>query len=156
MIIISAMSTDRVIGSGNGMPWNVRREYQQYLDFVRGNTVIMGRRSFEIFGPDLPLSTNAIVITRRERVGGADVADSLETAVRRANQIGKTVFVAGGASIYELAIPVADAMYLSTIKGSFQGDTYFPQFDENDWKLTEERDETEFLFRRYKRLLKTD
>ena len=44
MIIISAMSSDRVIGSGNGMPWNVQEEYEQFLRYVDGQAVIMGRR----------------------------------------------------------------------------------------------------------------
>ena len=29
MIIIGAMSTDRVIGSGDGMPWDVPEEYSR-------------------------------------------------------------------------------------------------------------------------------
>lgn len=63
MIIISAMSRDRVIGSGEGMPWNVPEEYQQFLSFVEDQTVIMGRRSYEIFGPDLT-SAHTVVVSR--------------------------------------------------------------------------------------------
>ena len=37
------MSENRVIGGGRGMPWYVPEEYEQYLRFVDGNTVIMGR-----------------------------------------------------------------------------------------------------------------
>ena len=145
------MSEDRVIGCGDGMPWNVPDEYQQYLRFVTGNAVIMGRRTYDIFGADLPESTDAIVVTRGDSVAGATVADSWETAIALAHQTGKTVYIAGGGSIYSLAIDIADEMYLSTIKGDFQGDTYFPEFDTNNWDIVEERDETEFIFRKYRR-----
>ena len=53
MIIISAMGRNRVIGNGDGMPWHVPEEYQHFLDTTRDQTIIIGRRSFEIFGPTL-------------------------------------------------------------------------------------------------------
>jgi dihydrofolate reductase len=62
------------------------------------------------------------------------------------------VFVAGGGSIYAQALPLADEMYLSTIKGDFEGDAYFPKFDAAEWMITEERDEPEFVFRKYRRI----
>ena len=153
MIIIGAMSKDRVIGSGNGMPWSVPAEYEQYLRFVRGQTVIMGRKSYEIFGPDLPEGTTAIVISRGAAIDGVTVVKSLDEALARADSIDKVVFVAGGGSIYSQAMPLADEMYLSTIKGDFEGDTYFPEFDTKDWEIVEEREESEFVFRKYRRVL---
>ena len=156
MIIISAMSADRVIGSGDGMPWNVPAEYQQYLGFVSGQAVVMGRKSFEIFGPDLPEGTAVFVITRSAAIEGATVASSLEDALTAARDTGKTVFVAGGGSVYAQALPVADEMYLSTIKGDFEGDTRFPEFAVEDWEVLEERDEPDFVFRKYRRARRVD
>ena len=114
-------------------------------------SVIMGRISYEIFGPDLPEGTTAIVICAARR----SMTLPLLSRSRKhcfADCIGKTVFVAGGGSIYSQAVPLAAEMYLSTIKGDFEGDAYFPEFDANDWEITEERDEPEFVFRRYCRV----
>ncbi len=152
MIIISAMSENRVIGSGHGMPWSVPDEYQQYLNFVSGNTVVMGRKTYEIFGADLPQDTTAIVISRSATIDGIRVVSSLEKALNFADEIGKPVFVAGGGSIYVQAIPLADEMYLSTIKGHFEGDTYFPEFDEQDWEVIDEQDHSDFVFRNFRRI----
>lgn len=156
MIIISAMSKDRVIGSGDGMPWNVPAEYGQYLRFVSGNTVILGRKSYEIFGPDLPVGTTAIVISRSATLDGVTVASSLKEALTHAEAFGKTVFVAGGGSIYRQALPIADEMYLSTIQGEFAGDAFFPEFDPADWEVVEVREEPDFVFRKYRRFSTTD
>ena len=134
------------------MPWSVPAEYEQYLRFVSGQTVILGRKSFEIFGPDLPGRTTTIVISRSATIAGVQVVKSLHDALAFANAVGKTVFVAGGGSIYAQAVPIATDMYLSTIKGNFEGDTFFPTFDMTEWKITEERDESEFVFRKYRRL----
>jgi dihydrofolate reductase len=49
-------------------------------------------------------------------------------------------------------VPLADEMYLSTIKGDFDGDAHFLEFDANDWEITEGRDEPEFVFRRFRRV----
>ncbi len=121
MIIISAMSYDRVIGLGAGMPWNVPEEYQQFLRFVEGQTVIMGRRSYEIFGDDLTSAHHIVVSRSMKSVPGAVVCAGIEEAVETARSFGKTVFSAGGGSIYAQTIPLAHTMYLSYIKGDFEG-----------------------------------
>jgi dihydrofolate reductase len=149
--LISAMSHGRVIGTADGMPWQIPTEYQQYLHFITGQTVIMGRRSYEIFGEDLT-SAHALVISRSFPSGSDyEVFDSLEKALTRGQELGKTIFVAGGASIYAQALPLADEMYLSTIPGEYEGTAYFPEFDPGDWEIIEERTEPDFIFRHYQR-----
>ena len=100
MIIISAMSKDRVIGSGEGMPWNIPKEYQHFLSLVEGQTVIMGSRSYEIFGPDLTSAHNIVISRSGVDQEGVIVCGSVEAAVGRASSFGKTIFCAGGGSIY--------------------------------------------------------
>ncbi len=151
MIIISAMSYSRVIGSGDGMPWNVPEEYQQFLNFVDGQSIIMGRRSFEIFGPDLTTTNNIVISRSASKLPNAVVFSDLKTAVEHVKKLGKTVFSAGGGSIYKQTIPLADTMYLSFIKGEFTGDTYFPEFDEAQWRVSKREDHPAFEFVVYNR-----
>ncbi|MEK6250124.1 MAG: dihydrofolate reductase [Planctomycetales bacterium] len=158
IILISAMSQDLIIGSGDGMPWSVPEEYQQYLDTTRGQTVIMGRRSFEIFGSDLSCD-HVIVVTHQPalkiQVPGnvtVELAKDLESALRAARACQKkTVFVAGGASIYQQALPSADAMFLSTIHGEFTGDAWFPSFDPSQWKLVHHQEFQRYDYREWER-----
>lgn len=151
MIIISAMSTDRVIGSGDGMPWSVPEEYQQFLGYVEGQTVIMGRRSYEIFGPDLTSAHNIVISRSGAEQEGVVVCGSIEEATEKATSFGKTVFSAGGATIYAQTLSLAEAMYISYIKGDFSGDAYFPEFDEDEWDVVERRDHEGFEFVHYRR-----
>jgi len=153
LILISAMSSDRIIGTPDGMPWSVPEEYQQYLSFVRGNPIIMGRRSFEIFGPDLPGESLFVVSRSLQTITGARVCSSLDQAIEEAKAVAEhgKIFIAGGGSIYEKALPLANAMYLSTIKGSYEGTVYFPEFSDENWNVEEEREEARFTFRRYVR-----
>ncbi len=145
------MSKDRVIGSGEGMPWSVAEEYQQFLRFVEGQTVIMGRRSYDIFGPDLTSAHNIVISRSGVDQEGVEICGSVEEAVQRAGWYGKTVFCAGGGSIYAQMLPLVEDMYLSYIKGDFTGDAYFPEFDEGDWDVVERRDHEGFEFVHYRR-----
>lgn len=152
IIIISAMSENGLIGSGDGMPWNVEAEYQSYLNHIRGNTVIMGRRSYEIFGADLTSKTNIVVSRSVDTIEGAQVFKDFQSALRFAKSLTRDIFIAGGASIYKLGLEVADALYLSTIKGDFTGDVYFPQVDWSRWKGVRRERNPEYEFVEYRRV----
>ncbi len=151
LILVSAMTRDRVIGSADGLPWSIPAEYRHFLDLVRGHPVILGRRSHEIFGPDLTESPLIVVSSSAKDLRGARVCSSVEGALQLASELGPRVFSAGGASIYRQTLPRADAMYLSIVKGHYEGDTFFPEFDDADWQITRTDDHPEFEFRVYER-----
>jgi dihydrofolate reductase len=153
VIIIGAMSTDRVIGNGDGMPWDVPEEYAQFLRLIEQQTVIIGRRSYEIFGKGLTSAHNVVVSRSADHLTGAVAVRSVEEAVRVAGSFHGTVFSAGGASIYAQTIPLAEAMYLSYIKGHFVGDAYFPAFNEQEWTIERREDHPRFEFVVYRRKL---
>jgi len=153
MILISAMSTNHVIGAGDGMPWNVPEEYQQFLELVAGQTILMGRRSYEIFGADLTTDHTVVLTSSPERVADdVSTAASLDEAIALARSFGKQVFCGGGAKVYEQALPLAEQMWLSYIHGDYQGDAYFPHFDPTDWRVVHEREHADFRFVRYQRI----
>jgi dihydrofolate reductase len=151
MIIIGAMATNRVIGRGDGMPWDVSEEYAHFLRLIEGHTIIIGRRSYEIFGNGLTSAHNVVVSRSAGDIAGAIVVPSVEDAVRVARSFGGTFFSAGGASIYAQTIPLADTMYLSYIKGHYTGDAYFPEFSEQEWAVEKREDHPRFEFVVYRR-----
>ena len=138
------------------MPWNVPDEYAHFLRFIEGQTVIIGRRSWMIFGADLTSAHNVVISRSVKELDGAVVVPSLETAVEVARGFGKTVFSAGGASIYGQTIPLADTMYLSFIKGQFDGEAFFPEFDQSEWNETRREDHPGFEFVVFERVVDGD
>ncbi|RMG18551.1 MAG: hypothetical protein D6730_22650 [Bacteroidetes bacterium] len=145
-IIIAALSYTHVIGTPDGMPWQVPEEYAQYLAFTRDQTVIMGRRTWEIFGQDLRSRHTLVVSRSLPARQGIEVYASLEAALEAAGKLGREVFIAGGASIYRQSLSLADRMYLSFIKGQFEGTAYFPAFDLTQWKITQQEEHPRFEF----------
>lgn len=151
IILIGAMTKNRVIGKGDQMPWDIPEEYQTFVDSIRGQTVIIGRKSYEQFGPDLT-SDHTIVVSRSDLDIDPPVAHGMGSALQQAKQYGKTIFVAGGAQIYELALPLADWMFLSEIKGEYAGDRYFPQWDLREWEVAHQEDHERFIYRQWRRV----
>lgn len=158
VVIISAMSHDRVIGCGEGMPWEVPEEYQHFLDTTQGATLILGRRSFEIFGPTLT-SARCFVVTRRPEQLTSPAQDSigipvpsLAAAIHRAREFDAHIYVAGGGQIYQQAIGMADGMLLSVIPGRWTGDTHFPVFASQDWNVLLHEDRGSYELTQYERV----
>ena len=137
MILIAALTRERVIGVDDRLPWHVPDEYAHFLRAVTGNAVIFGRRSFEIFSADLADTPIFVVSRDRSSLPGAEVHGSLEDALAAARATGRRVFCAGGAQIYALAMPHADEMWLSWMDVPVpRGDAYFPEFDVSEWSIT--------------------
>lgn len=154
MIIIAALTGNRVIGNNNTMPWHVSEESRQFQRFTTGNTLIMGRKTFEsLDNRPLPRRKTVVVSRTLSDTKGIDVCKTLVDAVEKARSYGKKIFIMGGSDVYCQALPLADKMYLSYIKKDYAGDAYFPEFDESEWEITKEEDHPEFVFVVYKRKL---
>lgn len=104
--------------------------------------VIMGRKSFEALGKPLRGRIN-IVITRNSnwRADGVRTVQSIDQAINLAAQTdAKEIYIIGGGEIFSAAIPSADRIYLTLVHGNFEGDAFFPEINQEDWKLTNNRD----------------
>jgi len=140
IIAVAAVSENGVIGSGDDLPWHLPHESRRYRDRVADDTVVLGRRTFEMFD-ELP-GARQIVLSRSERTYDAPTAvhaGSVEAAVELARERGdQTLYVLGGAGIYDAFLPHYDQMLLSRVDGEFDGDAHFPEFDRSAWELVDQ------------------
>ena len=148
--MIAAMSETRVIGNGDAMPWSVPEEYQRYVDTVRGHTVIMGYSSFMINGKYLE-GVELIVLSRNHEIPGVKVCTNLKQAIAEAKS--EQIYIAGGGQVYAEALTYANRLLLSTIKGDYTGSVYFPDLDENEWRLSCEEELPNYIYRIYNRAI---
>jgi dihydrofolate reductase len=153
VIIIAAIGSKRIIGNGDGLPWHIPSEYNQFLGYVKDQTVLMGRRSYEIFKHDM-LPKRMVVVSRSLKSDSASVFPSLPEALGHSLTFSEDVFICGGQSIYEESIQYADYMYLSFIKGEHQGSVFFPEFELGDWSPEKKEEHDEFTFVIYRRKTK--
>ena len=149
--IIAAMGTGRVIGSKRGLPWHYPEEYRQFLDQVRGKTMIMGRISWEIFSADLPETRFVVVSSEMKPSEGILTASSVREAIDIASEFPEDIFIAGGAGVYKDGIKFADRMHLSFIKGKYEGDRFFPEFRSEDWEILSREERPDYIYVEYGR-----
>lgn len=132
--LIVAHDQNRVIGHENKLPWYLPGDLKYFKEQTMGKPMIMGRKTFESIGKPLPGRRN-IVVTRN--VGfqheGIEVATSVEEAIKLAGNV-EEIMIIGGEQIFDLTLPIADRLYITYIEHTFEGDTYFPQY-EDDWKM---------------------
>jgi len=133
--LIAAMAENRVIGKDNQLIWHFPNDLKHFKTLTSGHHVIMGRKTFESVGRPLPNRTN-IIITRQADYSaeGCLIAHSLEEAISMVEN-DEQPFIVGGAEIYKQALDFADCIELTIIHGEYEGDSYFPEFDLNIWKL---------------------
>lgn len=137
--IIVAMSENRVIGRDGDLPWHISTDLKRFKQITTGHTVIMGRKTYESVGKPLPNRTN-IVITRQLNYNpaGVSIAASLDNAMKSAEESEDEIFIIGGGEIYKQAVEKSHRLYLTIIQAEIEGDTFFPEINEEEWKVVEE------------------
>lgn len=143
--LIVAASQNNVIGRDNQLPWHLPEDLAYFKAVTMGKPLLMGRKTFESIGRPLPGRTN-IVITRDPTWAyeGVEVAGNLKDALALANSStakkdSDEVMVIGGEQIYRLCFPYADRLYLTRVEAFVEGDAFFPDFDDSDWKQVSEK-----------------
>jgi dihydrofolate reductase len=131
--LIVAMAEGRVIGMNNAMPWHLPADLKHFKAITSGKPVIMGRKTFESIGKALPNRHN-IVISRNSSYDapGCDVVGSLAEAINLVEHA-QEICIIGGAQIFTEALPLADRLYLTFIDLTVEGDTFFPDWQAEQW-----------------------
>ncbi len=151
--LIAAIASNGVIGRDGDMPWHLPEDLRHFKETTVGSPVIMGRKTYDsiverIDGP-LPDRATIVLTKTPERIDHANGGDGLRslteaTEVHAASSVDEalalavtyesdTVYVAGGATVYEQYLPVADRLVLTEINEVYEGDTVFPEWDSDDW-----------------------
>ena len=138
--LIVAMAANRAIGLDNRMPWHLPADLKRFKQITMGSPVIMGRKTYEAIGKALPGRSN-LIITRNTvyHQPGCQTFGDIETALQQCRN-SEEVFVIGGATLYRALLPIADCLYLTLINQDFVGDTFFPEIDENCWRVIDRQD----------------
>lgn len=135
--IIVAVANDNVIGKDNKLIWHLPEDLKRFKRLTTGHTIIMGRKTFESLGRVLPnrkhvvLCNDANLNIENENVEVLTDVNMLDKYIESEEEN----FVIGGATIYKLLLPKAEKLYLTKINEGFEGDVYFPEIKEEEWKV---------------------
>jgi dihydrofolate reductase len=146
--LIVAMAENGIIGRDGELPWHLSADLRRFKRLTMGHAILMGRKTWESIGRVLPGRT-AIVITHGGDYQPGDdktlVATSLDDALHKATRADceqDQFFIIGGGTIYELALPRAERIYLTRVHAHVEGDVSFPAVDWQQWQLKEQSQHT--------------
>jgi dihydrofolate reductase len=139
--IIVAIASNYAIGKDNDLLWHISDDLKRFKRITSGKTVVMGKNTFYSlpFRP-LPNRRNIVLTdTAGEQIEGCEMAYSIEQAIDLMDAESEN-FIMGGGSIYRQFMDIADKLYITRVHQDFDADTFFPNIDENIWKLEEKTD----------------
>ncbi|MBV8174938.1 MAG: dihydrofolate reductase [Verrucomicrobia bacterium] len=136
MKAIVAMTSNRVIGKNNRIPWRLSGEQRWFKEVTMGHPILMGRKTFESIGRPLPGRRN-LVVTRAGKFAGVELIRDLNAFDPAPYELdGAEIFVIGGAEIYQALLDRCDVIYATVVKREYDGDAYFPEF-ESQFEISE-------------------
>ncbi|WP_088103998.1 dihydrofolate reductase [Halalkalibacter urbisdiaboli] len=132
---IFAMDEQRTIGKDNDLPWHLPADLAFFKRTTLGHTIVMGRKTYESIGRPLPKRRN-VVLTRSQdfQAPGCEVVHSVDEVKALSNE-DEELFIIGGTELFKLFWNDVDRLYVTKIHETFEGDTFFPEISEADWKL---------------------
>lgn len=138
--IIAAIGKNNELGRNNDLIWHFKEDMKFFRETTTGNTVLMGRKTFESLPHALPNRRNVVISSDKSFTAeGAEVFHGVDEALKATEN--DNVFVIGGGMIYKELLPLCDKLYLTEIDSEcYDADVYFPQFDKSGYsaeKLTD-------------------
>ena len=158
IIIIAAMSENRVIGKNNALPWSIKEDMAHFKKLTKGHPCVMGRKTWESL-PVKPLPERLNVIVSSTMTADSSLPQdvkifpSLSAAIENCSEYEK-VFIIGGEAIYKQALIMASKIELTLIHKEYEGDAFFPEIDETRWQKTDTENFDTFSFITYTRTCK--
>ena len=133
---IVAIANNNVIGKDNKLIWHLPEDLKRFKQITTGKNIIMGRKTFESLGRVLPNRKHIILCNDMEMDidnENVEILDDISKLDKYINSDEEN-FVIGGATIYKLLMPYVNKLYITKINQDFEGDVYFPEIKEAEWK----------------------
>ena len=134
--IIVATANNNVIGGENKLLWHIPEDLKRFKEITSGNTIIMGRKTFESLPGVLP-NRKHIVITRDKNYtvdnNNVEVVHNVDEVINNFINTPEVAFIIGGGQIYKQLIHSVDKIFLTKVLKDFEGDTIFPQINYDDF-----------------------
>ncbi len=138
--LIAAMAANRVIGKDNGLPRDYPEDMARFRALTAGKPIVMGRKTFDSIGRPLPKRRNIVLSRSWLSVEGVEVFSTIDEIIA-ATKDEAEVMILGGQTIYEQFLPYADRIELTIIHKEYEGDTYFPVFEDRFIEVNRETKE---------------
>ena len=136
--IIVAVAKNGAIGLNNELLYRLPNDLKRFKALTTGNTIIMGRKTFESLPKGALPNRRNIVLSRQEGLHyeNAECYRSLEEALMQCDYT-EDVFIIGGGELYKQTLGLAKRLYLTLVDDvPAEADAFFPEIDPSEWQVT--------------------
>ena len=139
--IIAAVAKNRAIGFKNKLIYWLPNDLKRFKALTTGNTIIMGRHTFESLPKGaLPNRRNVVLSKTEKNFPGCDCYSSLDEAIKSCSA-NEEIYIIGGSSVYQQAMEIADRLCLTLIDDTpTEADAFFPDYEK--WEECERENHT--------------
>lgn len=154
-VIIVALAANGVIGKDGDLVQRHPADLRHFIRTTKGYPFVAGRKTFESF-KKIPLPERENMVLTRDREydvpDGVRVVHSFDDALEHCIRGGaEKMFVLGGGEVYRIALPLTDEMIITHFPEPAEGDTFFPEWNANEWDVVDTRREEGLTFAVYRR-----
>ncbi len=152
--LIFAIDPNYLIGNDNDLPWRYPEDLRYFKKVTEDKTVLMGLETFRSIlnrnGKPLPNRKSIIASLEPYSFPGVTVINDLFRflIVPRDEEI----FIIGGKTIYELALPFADRLYVTHIRKVHEGNVFLKNLDLSKYRLISKDEKEDLTFAIYERI----
>lgn len=152
--LIAAHGDNYVIGKDGWMPWNLPEDLKCFKEKTLNHDIVMGRTTFEVMKKPLP-KRHTFVVTHNENYHyeheNVTIVNDFDALLNKYQNKEETLFICGGAKIYQYALPYADEMWISLVDEHYEGDTFFPEYNLDDFIIESKEKKEGFTLIHYLR-----
>lgn len=148
IILIAALDPKNGIGKDGKLPWHIKEDLNLFKEKTLNHKIVMGRKTFESIGKVLPKRINLVVTRKDLYKDKLDIITikNFDEFLKMNENTEEIIYIIGGEEIYIQALPYAKRLALSFIKKTYDCDTYFPNFNYDDYKEIESFDYEKFKY----------
>lgn len=138
--LIAAMAKNRSIGLEGKLPWQLPDDLQRFKQITLGQTLLMGRKTYQSIGRPLPGRATLVLSRDPEfRAAGCTVVASLAEGIAAAQS--EQLFICGGEEVYRQAMPLVEKIYLTELLVDVPGDRFFPQLPAGQFEVVQSNEQ---------------
>lgn len=152
--LIVAVDDNFLIGNGNALPWYEPSDLKYFKKVTLNKAVLMGYNTYlsivQRNGKALPKRINYVLTEEKQISGGGIIVDDLEKLISEYQD--DELFIIGGKMVYENMLSRVDKLYLTRVKGSHEGNIYFPKIPFEKFRLLSQEIVNNLTFEVYERI----
>jgi len=150
--LIVAHDKNFAIGYQGWMPWQLKEDLKIFKSRTINHTIVMGLKTFASLGKPLANRKTIIVCSPKNATyvdENIAYCHDFDKYLKDHENTPEEIFICGGASIYDYAMPYCKKLYITLVDGDHPADTWLKKYDPSNYQILKIEDHDGFKLIEY-------